>query len=179
MAQPHGAGGAQDLGTLCSGLYSSGPCWAGARLPQLRGRASVQHSLSSHPVGPEIMSQRLFAPILHPGRALAHQGTAHPAVVSAARSSAQHDPCHMGPGRGRGAPGQLPPRIPLMKPLHGIFFSLGKCWSSCRKPRLPPWPLCRCWQEPCLEPYIIDGRYLMIYCPNTSPWQQCSNNVLF
>lgn len=151
-----------------------------ARLPHLRGRASVQHPLSSHPVGPEIMSQRLFAPILHPGRALAHQGTAHPAVVSAARSSAQHDPCRMGPGERKGCPRPDPtPHHPLNEATIWEFFSLGKCWSSCRKPRLPPWPLCRCWQEPCLEPYIIDGRYLMIYCPNTSPWQQCSNNVLF
>lgn len=110
-----------------------------ARLPQLRGRASVQHPLSSHPMGPEIMSQRLFAPILHPGRALVHQGTAHPAVVSA-EAQLSMTLAVWDLGRGRGAPDQLPPRIPLMKPLHGIFFPWGSAGIPAENQGFPRGP---------------------------------------
>lgn len=98
----------------------------------------MQHPLSSHPVGPEIMSQRLFAPILHPGRALAHQGTAHPAVVSSARSSAQHDPCHMGPGERKGCPRPAPTLHLLNEATAWDFFFLGEVVEFLQKAKASP-----------------------------------------
>lgn len=98
----------------------------------------MQHLLSSHPVGPEIMSQRLFAPILHPGRALAHQGTAHPAVVSAARSSAQHDPCRMGPWERKGCPRPAPTQHPLNEATTWDFFFLGEVLEFLQKAKASP-----------------------------------------
>lgn len=112
-------GGTQDLGTPCSGLHSLGPCQASpaerkgvsaapAQLASLGPCTHEPETVCTHPAPRESSGP---SGRCSPGGACASRGS--PRVLSAARSSAQHEPCRMGPGERKGCPRPAPNQHPL------------------------------------------------------------------